>query len=338
MRKLNSNNFSDKVNIYLSRYWFLVYILFIGTNLLIRFIGLPQESLYGDEGFTVFFAQQPMENLYERLMYDRNPPFYFFLLHFWIKLFGLNSIVLKSLSVFFSIGTAFIIIKISTRYLNKTTAIFASLLFLLSNVWLVASHELRAFSLVGFLTVLSFYLYLNVLKRNKVSSAIGLTIVNLLLVFSHYISFYIPLLQLICSFLFLKENKKGFWYYFYSQLVALILFIPWLKIVIDNIPDKSSFWLETAGLQRLQTVFTNLSGTEFIWMIHLFILGSFILLLLIDRNKRFIKKDFEIKTALILFLWYLFPIITNLSILYLESELVGRILTSRIFWFCHQGT
>ena len=308
---MNSKNISDKFNLYITKYWVLAYILVIAANLIIRFIGLPQESLYGDEAFSVFFAQQPIENLHEKLMYDRNPPFYFILLHFWIRLFGYNSIFLKGLSVLFSVGTAYFLLKLSTRHFNKLTAILISVLFILSNVWLRASHELRAFSLVGLLTVLSFFYYLNTIKQNRISSAIGLTITNLLLLFSHYISFYIPILQFLCSFLFLRENKKGFRYYIYSQIAVLILFLPWLRIVIDNIPDKDSFWLAIPGLQELYTVFTNLSGTVFVWNIHLFILGFFILLLLIDRKKRFIKRDFDIKLAFILLLWYLFPILMN---------------------------
>lgn len=269
------------------------------------------ESLYGDEAFSVFFAQQPIKNLYETLLYDRNPPFYFFLLHFWIKLFGFNSIVLKGLSVLFSIGTAYYLLKFSTRYLNKLTAILASSLFILSNVWLMASHEIRAFSLVGFLTVLSFYYYLNILKQSRISSTIGLTIVNLLLLFSHYISFYIPILQFLCSFLFLRDNKKGVRYYMYSQIIALILYAPWIKIVIDNIPDQETFWLVTANLQTLYSVFTNLSGNELVWIIHLIILGSFILLFLFDRKKKLINSNFDTKVAFILLLWYLLPILLN---------------------------
>lgn len=311
MRKFNSNKVSDKLHIYLARYWFFVYIIVIGANLFIRFLGLPQESLYGDEAFSVFFAQQPIENLYERLMYDRNPPFYFFLLHFWIKLFGFNSLFLKGLSVLFSVGTAYLLVKLSTQYFNKLTAILVSILFLLSNIWLLASHELRAFSLVGFLTVLSFYFYLRTLKSSKISNSIVLAITNLLLLFSHYLTVYIPVVQLLCSFFFLRENSKGFKYYIYSQLVALLVFIPWLKIVIENIPEQNSFWLETASIQQLNTVFTNLSGNVFIWCIHLIILGAFIFLLIVDRKKRYIKKNFDTKLTLVLFMWYLFPILMN---------------------------
>lgn len=311
MGRKNSKKITDKFNQYLIKYWVLAYVFIIAANLIVRFIGLPQESLYGDEAFSVFFAQQPIENLYERLIYDRNPPFYFFLLHFWIKLFGYNSIFLKGLSVLFSIGTAFFLIKLSTKYLNRLTAILVSILFLFSNIWLLVSHELRAFSLVGFLTVLSFYYYLNILKQSRISSAIGLTITNLLLLFSHYLTFYIPIVQFLCALLFLKENRKGFRLYIYSQLTALAIFIPWLKIVIDNIPDQSSFWLEIADMQRLNSVFANLSGNLLIWKIHLIILGSFILIFLLDKNKRFFKKSFDIKLATILLLWYLLPILVN---------------------------
>lgn len=164
---IGTTTLEDKLNNLDIKYWRWIFALVIFSNLIIRFLALPTESIYGDEGFTIFFSQQTPELLFDRLMYDRNPPLYFFMLHFWIKLFGIGSFYLKGLSALISTGTAFFLFKLSDRYMNRMSTVLVSLLFLFSEVQMMMSHELRAFALAGFLTVLSFYLFLNTVKREK---------------------------------------------------------------------------------------------------------------------------------------------------------------------------
>ena len=305
------NDLSEGTNRFLIKHWWLPYILIAAINLLVRLWGLSDESIYGDDAFSIFYAQQPILNVHENLLFDRNPPLYFFLLHFWIKLFGLNVFFLKGLSVLFTTGTAILLWKISVKYFNQLTGFLVSVFFVFFNGWMEVSHELRSFALVGFLTVLSFKFYLDIIRQNRKSGLFGLAITNVLLLFSHYITFYIPVVQLIGSFFYIKTNVKGFRYFILSQLLALLLYLPWIKIVIENIPEKGKFWLITPGIEQLNSVFMNISGNPFIWKTHLIILGAFILLFLIDKKKIFIKKGFDIKLAFILLLWYLLPILIN---------------------------
>lgn len=301
----------SKIEQFLSSRWSILFILIILANLIIRFLALPTESIYGDEPFSIFFAQQPIENLYQKLMYDRNPPLYFFILHYWIKIFGIESMYLKALSVLFACGTAAGMLLIASRYFSKQVALLASLLFLLSNIQLLYSHELRAFALSGMLVTFSFYLYLNTITRPTKSSLIGLALINIALLFTHYINVFVPLVQLVCSPLFYKNYRRGFWYYIISQVIAIIIYLPWVKIVIENIPEAGKFWLQTPGLTQLKFVAVNLSGNPYQLLLHTILIASFILLYFIDRQKKFIKDDFKPVLFILLLLWYALPVFAD---------------------------
>jgi len=305
---------NNKIEQFLNSRWPIIFILIILANLIIRFLALPTEGIYGDEPFTIFFAQQPIDNLYEKLMYDRNPPLYFFILHYWIKLFGIDSMYLKALSVLFASGAAAGILLIAGRFFNKQIAVVASALFILSNIQILYSHELRAFALSGMLVAFSFYFYLNTLTRPSKSSLIGLALVNVALLFSHYINVFVPIVQFICAFCFLIDYRKGFWYYVTSQVIAFILFLPWIKIVLENIPEAGEFWLQTPNLNELKFVFISLSGNLFQLKLHIVLISAFVMLLIFDRQKKFIEDSFRIRFFLLLLLWYLLPVLTDYAL------------------------
>lgn len=297
-----------------SQLHFALLALVIIANILARFTGLFTEGLRGDESFSVFHAQQTIPELYERLMFDRNPPFYFFLLHFWIKVFGLNIFYLKGLSALFSVGTATFIYLFAKRFLNLFTAIVASLFFLLSTTQLTLSHELRAFALVGLLCVMSFYFFLATIQKPRKANLFVLAIVNLLLMFTHYISVFIPMVQFICALCFRKSNKKGFKYVMISFIISALFYLPWIKIVIENIPEAGSFWLAIPKLHDLRMVFHNLSGTLFLLLLHSTVILSFIGVLVFDKKRQFISEKFKRPYFFILLLWYVFPVITDFTI------------------------
>ena len=66
------------------------------------------QSLWRDEVFSIFLAQQPLSVFLPKLSFE--PPLYYILLHFWIKFFGTSEIAVRSLSLLgFSLSVIVII-------------------------------------------------------------------------------------------------------------------------------------------------------------------------------------------------------------------------------------
>ena len=148
----------------------VVFLLVILINIYFKFFFLSEMHVKFDDAFSIFYSQQSLTELYAKLSQEANPPLYFTLLHFWIKLFGVGVVAVKSLSAIFSIGSAAVIFMIAKRYMNLLGVLVVSILFVFSNLHFDFSHEVRAFSLVFFLSSLSIYLFLRVIDCSSMEN------------------------------------------------------------------------------------------------------------------------------------------------------------------------
>ena len=78
------------------------YKLIIGLIALQLLVTLPFISVAAisiDEPFSIFYAQQDLGDLMSVFMDENNPPLHFVLLHYWINLFGISPLAVRSLSL-----------------------------------------------------------------------------------------------------------------------------------------------------------------------------------------------------------------------------------------------
>ncbi|MDH5677983.1 MAG: glycosyltransferase family 39 protein [Nitrospinota bacterium] len=77
--------------------WALGLVVLVGTA--VRFWLIDKESLWFDEGLSVWFSQRPLPELWGQVpAYETHPPFYYTLLKGWTILFGTSEASLRSLS------------------------------------------------------------------------------------------------------------------------------------------------------------------------------------------------------------------------------------------------
>jgi len=65
---------------------FLAFLAFLAFALYT--FRLDLQSLWYDEGFSVYLARMSLGEITARTASDIHPPFYYYLLHFWVKAFG----------------------------------------------------------------------------------------------------------------------------------------------------------------------------------------------------------------------------------------------------------
>ena len=233
----------------------------MGLHLFFKFCALEEMHVKQDDAFSIFYSQQPLSKLYAQLSLEANPPLYFTLLHFWIKLFGIGPFAVKSLSVLFSVSAGMVLFAIGRKHMNLLGGIVASLLFLFSNVHFDFAHEVRAFSLVMLLSSLSIYFFLNLLDKWSWKHLILLTFVNALLPYTHYTAVLLPVTEFIIAFFVLTKGIKQYLKLSLSFVLSALLFIPQLLKFKETIPDDT-FWLSTPGLDDLEFVLIKLTGSD----------------------------------------------------------------------------
>ncbi len=214
---------------------FLIPVLLFCFSFYFRFEYIQTYAIAGDESFSAYVAQFSVTDIIHFLLQGNNPPLYEVFLHFWIKLFGIDQISLRIPSVIFS-SLVPVAVYFLGKKINLFIAISAALLTLLSNVNIFFGQEGRVYSFLELLSVLAIYFLYSFFETKRTKFLYLLTITNIFLLYAHYLSGFIILVQIAGALLFLRQNmwEKGlFIKLFLSFLVSFIAFLPLLFNFID---------------------------------------------------------------------------------------------------------
>lgn len=127
------------------------------------------QSYWRDEAFSVLLASKKLKDVLSLTIQDTHPPLYYFLLHFWIRLFGDGEYVTRSLSLLFHfllVLSCFVLLKHLLK--NWKVALFGSLGVLLNPFLIEYAFETRGYMFFAFLIVTAALFYLK--KKNFLAS------------------------------------------------------------------------------------------------------------------------------------------------------------------------
>lgn len=210
--------------------FFLISILIFSGFIYLYDLG--KESLTTDEYFSLHVASQPLNEIIFGHEKESNPntlpPLYEIIMHLWLAIFGSSEFVQRSLSALLGIISVYILYRLATLLFDIPTGIIAALFGCLSFSWFSFFRLNRCYSLFIFLTLLSFYVFFYYL-RNKDSKLYLpiLTVINIALLYTHYFSFLVFLLELLFSFLEWKANKQFVINILFMCFMISIVYMPW---------------------------------------------------------------------------------------------------------------
>ncbi len=197
------------------------------------------QSYWRDEAFSVLLSSKSLKNIFFLTIKDNNPPFYYFLLHFWVKLFGSAEYVTRSLSLLF-----FFLLVVSCFFLIKhllkdwRISLLGSLAILLNPFLIEYGFETRAYMLFAFLTITATLFYL---KRKYLLSSLFLG----LMVFTHNFGIFFLIAFLAFWFYENKQEIKKKIVGFVSLFVfPILVFLGWLQVFWNQWTKVAEgFWI-----------------------------------------------------------------------------------------------
>ena len=179
----------------------------------LRLYQLDAQSLWYDEGFSAYLAHMDVAEITERTAADIQPPLYYYLLHAWIGLVGDDEIPLRGLSVLFGVLTVPLMYAVAWQlFRSRWAGLLAALLVAASPLHVWYSQEVRMYSLLTFLCLLSSYFLLLAIGAKKTWQNLALwpayTLTSIAALYTHYFAFFVLAFQAL--YLFLVWSAAGF--------------------------------------------------------------------------------------------------------------------------------
>ena len=219
-------------------------LIIIAATLRIWHIG--KTDLGGDESFTLYMSLQSLPDIVNMLCKGDNPPLWEILMHFWVKVFGISEVAIRSLPLVFSTLTIIPIYYLGEKHIHRLAGIAAALLCCFSTFSIYLAHDCRVYSLIGFLSACSLLLFISIVKAPKTLKFILLTLVNLMLMYGHYLSVWIIVMEFVIA-LSIKPIRQKIWKPYLLHAAALILlFSPMFPVLFRRFTDSgiNGTWIE----------------------------------------------------------------------------------------------
>jgi mannosyltransferase len=276
-------------------------VLLFCVAFLWKFLFIGVRDVCIDEPFTIFNAQKSIrEILLLPTQNEPNPPLFMFILHGWINLFGISREAVRMVPLLFNALTPVFIYLTGKKLSNVWGGIIAAGLFILSSYQFYFGMETRTYSMLLCATAAAIWFLFSLLRDpGNRKWLIGLTITNIVLVYSHYFGWFVVFMEFM-TWIFYIRNRLLFRGIFISLLITGITFIPmFITFVRQFFISKKQTWVkppEASAYWRELIMFLN--NPKVIWAIAaVLVIGALLFLL---RKK---KEHFPVEYLLLFFFW-----------------------------------
>lgn len=225
--------------------------------LALRLYGLETRDLWYDEAFSFFLSEQSLVDIVSGTAADTEPPFYYFLLHFWLNL-GQTPLLLRLLSVLLSMGTVLVVFDLTRRLAGVNAALWAALLTAISPFQIYHAQEMRMYGLLALTQISYFWFFVRLQMLEKPKKPLwlwaGLVAAGTAAIYSQSLAIFG--LVLADVYLLIKRNWRSLRNLLIAQTAILILSIPWLIHVPGQIQKiQTAFYTPVPGfIEVLQAV------------------------------------------------------------------------------------
>ncbi|MCR5645299.1 MAG: glycosyltransferase family 39 protein [Bacteroidales bacterium] len=303
------------------RFAWLECLLLVALATVLRCLFIGKTDLGSDEAFSLYMAQLSLPDIVKLLCQGDNPPLWELLLHGWIALFGITEVAIRTLSLLFNVLTVIPIYYLGERHLHRFAGIAAALCYCCSTFSIYMAHECRVYSLIGLMTACSVWLFVSIIKEPKPYKFILLTLANLMLMYGHYLSIWVIVMEFVIVLTF-KSIRKQIWKpYLIHAAVLICLYIPMFPVLFTRFMASGlhGTWVEKAtGSSDLYDMFWRMCNVPLVTVSAILIGGA-----------AFVKwviriKETRLETTGILTLLWLVPLLVSFVLSFFTGFLLDR--------------
>jgi mannosyltransferase len=248
----------------LARVKILVIAIFL-LGLSLRIYDLGTESLWIDEGTSIQLARSSIPQIIENRSHSVNPPLYFIILHYWVRLFGESELLIRLPSAIFGSLALLMIYKLGELIFDNRVGTLSCLLVAISVFHIGYSQEARGYSLMMLMALVSMYFFVRLLERKGFAFLVGYVFSSSLLMYTHFYGLLIILAQNIYFITMIilsnDEHELDLKTWILAQSMLLILYIPWIRFLITQVLGiQEGFWIPTPTISSIVETFLKYSA------------------------------------------------------------------------------
>lgn len=240
----------------------LVAVPVIGFGVALRF--WTNSDMWLDEALTVNISSLPITEIHGYLMRDGSPPLYYYLLHFWMEVFGTSNGAIRALSGVFSVATLPCVWIAGRRLGGRTVAVCSTLLVATSPFAIYYGTEARMYSLVAFLTAAGYLALDNSLRKPTRWNLIAVGAITALLLYAHYWGLYLVgvtgLWVIYRAWRGPEPRRRAARLSLAAMVVGCLLFLPWVPTFIYQSQHTGTPWATPANFADLIWAFITFGG------------------------------------------------------------------------------
>ncbi len=269
---------------------------------------LTAQSLWYDEGVSVWVAGMPLAKMLHWTANDIQPPLYYLLLSGWMRLGGQmtadrTAFWLRFFSLAWSVLTVALLYRVVQRFMGRGVAFVAALFLAISPMEVYYAREGRMYTMLTFLVLLFADRMLVILHspltlRQRQKSWLLLSFLMAVTMYTHYFAaFFIAAVWLYFAIVWWRTGRKIVYLIegLLSIFIATFLYSPWVPYLTNRFRVDTSYWTWTLKLhEALRHVLIRLSlgetvlepvGIRLMWgYVALWVLGLALFLAILSRR------------------------------------------------------
>lgn len=228
----------------------LIFGLILAAFVAIRLWRLTDSCLWFDEIFSIHAAEHPWNSLFWFVAQDLiHPPLFYVFLKLWIGIGGESVLWFRLFSILFSMAAVVPFILLCREVKLKAPAALLALTFFAVNGSLIKyAQEVRMYSLLMCLSLFSFWLFARFFYRGK--NIWILTIINILLVYTHYFGWLIVFSEFVVILILQRIKIR---HVLIMIGIGLVAYVPWILAIVNAVRAGSAIsqnigWIERPGI------------------------------------------------------------------------------------------
>ncbi|MGD0747708.1 MAG: glycosyltransferase family 39 protein [Acidimicrobiales bacterium] len=240
--------------------------LVIAAGLVLRF--WTRSGLWLDEALTVDIARLPLDQIPNALKHDGAPPLYYYLLHFWIVLFGQSNVAVRSLSGVIAVITLPVAWLCGKRFGGRAVA--WTLLVLLASAPFAVYYatESRMYALVILLTGCGFLALQRAVQAPRPANLVAVAVVVAALLYAQYWSVYLVamvVIWLVASIVRTRHHghpEAAPWAALVAVAAGGLLFVPWLPTFFFQTEHTGTPWAAPPNFSAVINALTGFTDNQ----------------------------------------------------------------------------